>query len=248
MRKGRSSPGASGFYISQEGTFRPTYRYNAQLKYYSKLTKTIHSISIECLRPNHTDTKTNKHEINMPPKNRIPLKQTNATKPPSTPSPPNWPPFKPFVPPSNLSLSTLVESQIVTISNFWTSTLCKSYVNFLKTLPLVTTPGTPKRGDALRVNDRFQIQDEQFANRLWEETGLRDLVCGGDDETEDGMSLEERRTLWLENLPDITLKCKTDGSRGGDVIGLNPNIRIYRYSKGQFFDCHCMSFYSVLVM
>ena len=29
--------------------------------------------------------------------------------------------------------------------------------------------------------------------------------------------------------------------RGGDVVGLNPSIRIYRYTKGQFFDCHCQS-------
>lgn len=28
-------------------------------------------------------------------------------------------------------------------------------------------------------------------------------------------------------------------NRGGEVIGLSPNIRIYRYSKGQYFDCHC---------
>lgn len=27
--------------------------------------------------------------------------------------------------------------------------------------------------------------------------------------------------------------------RGGDVVGLNSNIRIYRYSKGQYFDAHC---------
>lgn len=27
--------------------------------------------------------------------------------------------------------------------------------------------------------------------------------------------------------------------RGGQVIGLNPNIRIYRYTPGQFFDAHC---------
>jgi hypothetical protein len=27
--------------------------------------------------------------------------------------------------------------------------------------------------------------------------------------------------------------------RGGEPIGLNPNIRVYRYSKGQYFDCHC---------
>lgn len=27
--------------------------------------------------------------------------------------------------------------------------------------------------------------------------------------------------------------------RGGEVLGLSPNIRIYRYSPGQFFDAHC---------
>lgn len=27
--------------------------------------------------------------------------------------------------------------------------------------------------------------------------------------------------------------------RGGEVVGLNPMIRVYRYTKGQFFDCHC---------
>lgn len=68
--------------------------------------------------------------------------------------------------------------------------------------------------------------DEQFANQLWSETGLRELVCGRDDEVdegeeEEGMSREERRELW-----------------GGEPIGLNPSIRIYRYTKGQFFDCH----------
>jgi len=29
--------------------------------------------------------------------------------------------------------------------------------------------------------------------------------------------------------------------RGGKVIGLNPNIRVYRYVKGHFFDAHCKS-------
>ncbi len=27
--------------------------------------------------------------------------------------------------------------------------------------------------------------------------------------------------------------------RGGDVVGLSPNIRVYRYVKGHFFGCHC---------
>jgi hypothetical protein len=76
----------------------------------------------------------------------------------------------------------------------------------------------------LRVNDRFQAVDESFANRLWVETGLRELVCGGDEEVEgeEVMSREERRELW-----------------GGEPVGLNPSIRVYRYTKGQFFDCHC---------
>lgn len=83
---------------------------------------------------------------------------------------------------------------------FWTAALCRDYVAFLKGLPLTTTPGKPKKGEALRVNDRFQVQDEAFANRLWIETGLRELVCGGDgeggEEEEGGMSKEQRRELW----------------------------------------------------
>jgi len=64
----------------------------------------------------------------------------------------------------------------------------------LKGLPLSTTPGKPKKGDAVRFNDRFQVEDEGFANRLWVETGLRELICGQDEE--DGMNEAERRELW----------------------------------------------------
>jgi len=146
----------------------------------------------------------------------------SKTSEPTIP-PPSWPEFKPSMPVSDLSLSTLVDSQIVLIRHFWTSTLCKNYVSFLGNLPLVTTPGKPKKGDALRVNDRFQIVDHAFANRLWVETGLRELVCEDDQQNIDGelMTKKERQNLW-----------------GGDPIGLNPSIRVYRYSKGQFFDCH----------
>ena len=115
------------------------------------------------------------------------------------PTPPNWPAFRPLVPPSDLSLETLLPSQIVLIRNFWTGKLCKDYVSFLKTLPLVTTPGKPKKGDAVRVNDRFQINDEGFAKRLWEETGLKGLILGegeSADEDGEGMSESEREELW----------------------------------------------------
>jgi len=65
----------------------------------------------------------------------------------------------------------------------------------------VTTPGKPKKGDAVRVNDRFQINDEEFARRLWEETGLKGLVLGDreaevSEEEEENMNEIEKRQLW----------------------------------------------------
>ncbi|KAE9387512.1 hypothetical protein BT96DRAFT_1005048 [Gymnopus androsaceus JB14] len=125
---------------------------------------------------------------------------------------PNWPPFKPLISSSSLSLQEILPNQILTIPNFWPSSLSKTYVSFLSSLPLVTTPGKPKKGEALRVNDRFQIQDAAFAKQLWEETAMKDIVMGH-IQSEDGIQLDEeaRKQLW-----------------GGDVVGLNPNIRIYR--------------------
>jgi hypothetical protein len=113
-----------------------------------------------------------------------PRKKSLLAKPSGKePSPPlpNWPALKPLVPTSSLSLTTLVPFQIVVIRNFWTSTLCKNYVSFLKTLPLVTTPGKPKKGEALRVNDRFSVEDWGFAERLWRDGGLEELLKGGRD-------------------------------------------------------------------
>ena len=62
----------------------------------------------------------------------------------------------------------------------------------------MTTPGKPKKGDAVRVNDRFQIDDPGFANRLWLQTGLKELVLGEDEEDgeEGGMTAEEKRAMW----------------------------------------------------
>lgn len=51
----------------------------------------------------------------------------------------------------------------------------------------------------MRVNDRFQVVDEQFAKRLWEETGLMGLVTGdGSEDGEEGMSESERKELWCD--------------------------------------------------
>ncbi|KAK3906605.1 putative prolyl 4-hydroxylase 4 [Staphylotrichum tortipilum] len=123
---------------------------------------------------------------------------------------PSWPPFKPSLPVVDLTPESLVQDKVVVLRSFFPRSLCRDYVSFLRELPLITTPGKPKRGEALRVNDRFQISDTRFANRLWTETGLKEAVLSKDV-----------AQLW-----------------GGEVVGLNPNIRIYRYSAGQFFDAH----------
>ncbi|KAI0384351.1 hypothetical protein F5Y04DRAFT_248168 [Hypomontagnella monticulosa] len=146
-------------------------------------------------------------------------KSAKKHQPPSKPAevavsqPPNWPSFRPSLLVVQLGPEAPIpgfEDKIILVRNFWPKALCRDYVNFLKTLPLTTTPGRPKRGEAVRVNDRFQVDDPRFSQRLWLETGLKDAL------------LEEPiRHLW-----------------GGDAVGLNPNIRVYRYSKGQYFDCH----------
>ena len=146
-------------------------------------------------------------------------KDNKATiKPLPKSKPPQWPQFSPLPDPSTLTLTTLLPDQILTIPHLWSSSPCAQYIAFLRTLPLVTTPATPQRGAAVRVNDRFQVHDPGFARTLWEGTALRSLVCGGDDDGGDARALTE---LW-----------------GGKPLGLIPNVRVYRYGAGQFFDRH----------
>lgn len=166
-------------------------------------------------------------------------KRFKAAAPPPTTAPditattPSWPPFKPSLPVVDLTLDPLVKDKVVVLRSFFPRSLCKDYVSFLKELPLITTPGKPKRGDAVRVNDRYQIDDAKFAHRLWTETGLKEALAGKDV-----------AQLWCVAFLPSTQNHRTRltrrwATRGGDVVGLNPNIRVYRYTAGQFFDAHC---------
>lgn len=163
------------------------------------------------------------------PKSKPSKKDHHPSQSPSHQQPPNWPPLRPLVPSSDLYLDPLLPDQIYLIRNFLPASLCKTYVSFLASLPLTTTPGKPKKGDAVRVNDRFQIQDATFAENLWRGTALKELVTNpvsvddgdGEDASGGGRSMKE---IW-----------------GGEPLGLNANIRVYRYSPGQFFAQHCES-------
>ncbi|KAI1620366.1 hypothetical protein EDD37DRAFT_613114 [Exophiala viscosa] len=125
--------------------------------------------------------------------------------------PPDWPSLTPLIPAEHLFIETVLPGQILIVRNIFTSTLCRNLVSFLSSLPLTTTPGKPKRGEAVRVNDRFQVDDPVFARTLWENTGLESLL----------------------NTAEVE-----ETAFDGKILGLNPNIRIYRYRPGQFFDKH----------
>ena len=168
----------------------------------------------------------------MPSKSRgkAPAKsKKQAPKTQTTNQTPQWPPLRPLVPTADLCLETVLEDQIVVIRNLFTSTLCKSYVSFMSSLPLITTPAQSKEGDAVRVNDRIQFDDPGFAENLWKNTALESLVKDTlEKETDDkNVSSKLSRGCW-----------------DGDVIGLNPKIRVYRYKEGQFFAQHCRLTYS----
>lgn len=132
------------------------------------------------------------HYLSMPKAKASKLSASKASKPTSSssatappPPPPSWPVFKPPLPLTDLEPETLLDDRVALIRNFWPKSLCRDYVSFLRSLPLTTTPGKPKRGEAVRVNDRFQVQDQRFADRLWSETGLREVLLG-----------EEYQSLW----------------------------------------------------
>lgn len=110
-------------------------------------------------------------------------KPSKAPQPPApAPEPPSWPNFKPPLPVLQLTPELHPETpKIALIPSFFPRSLCRDYVSFLKTLPLQTTPSRPKRGEAVRVNDRFQIDDPAFAKRLWEKTGLQEALNEDED-------------------------------------------------------------------
>lgn len=138
-----------------------------------------------------------------------------------------------MIPSSDLYLDPLLPDQIYLIRNFLPASLCKTYVSFLSSLPLITTPGKPKKGDAVRVNDRFQIQDAVFAENLWRGTALQELVTDPTNLTEEGEGEGGSPGAGERTMKEVW---------GGEPLGLNANIRIYRYSTGQFFAQHCKLF------
>ncbi|PYH43552.1 uncharacterized protein BP01DRAFT_367327 [Aspergillus saccharolyticus JOP 1030-1] len=204
----------------------------------------------------------------MPKKHPTPKTKTKTTPPnnttltkPTTTNATSQIPWPPLTSPKTLpylqeppTLTPLIPNQAYLIRDFFPPPLCKTYTSFLASLPLTTTPNKPKRGDAVRVNDRFQVQDEAFAGRLWETTALKRCVTRrrnpveerlysssygeAEEEEEEGEEVGGKRAAAAAAVFDDEEELNPVKVWGGEPLGLNGNIRIYRYTKGQFFDKH----------
>ncbi|GAA5955956.1 hypothetical protein JCM8115_004372 [Rhodotorula mucilaginosa] len=100
---------------------------------------------------------------------------------------------------------------ILLIDDLFPPRVRKAFLAFLTApnSPIKLNPPTaPKRGEAERTNERISLTDPDLAVRLWNDTGLRDA-------------------------------CQAiEGRHGRRAVGLNPNMRIYRYPTGSFFGPH----------
>lgn len=104
-----------------------------------------------------------------------------------------------------LELEELVSSQIVLLHGFFPSKICSAWINFLSQPGNLNLEATPpaKKGEAQRTNHRFSIRDETFANALWKDTGLADI---------------------MQN--DASGMFDSSECLDGRPVGLNPNIRV----------------------
>lgn len=117
-----------------------------------------------------------------------------------------WPAFERPAKPHTFSAPA---EGILLLDNFLSLKVRKSFLTLLTAphSPVKLDPPTaPKRGEAARTNERVAFSDPDLADRLWNDTGLRE-AC----------------------------QQYVQGHRGRKPVGLNPNLRIYRYSPGAYF-------------
>ncbi|RCK55392.1 hypothetical protein Cantr_03735 [Candida viswanathii] len=111
---------------------------------------------------------------------------------------------------------SIVDDQIVIIRNFFTRDLCNELIKSFETkLTLETTPLIKSKEYAVRFNDRTSMTDLVSADILW--LYLAQILSSNPYHDEDVAEINE------------TFQ---------DGVGLNPQLRVYRYKKGHHFNKH----------
>ncbi|KAJ1649175.1 hypothetical protein IWQ61_009657 [Dispira simplex] len=124
---------------------------------------------------------------------------------------------------NGLTLTELVTDHVYIISDLFSSTECLRWITLAEHqlgFPSVSRQVVPKRGEAFRNNARISILDPDAADQLWHSSGLARLV----------------QSVWtrgekLTRLPSAV-------TRGKQPVGLNGQLRLYRYDPGQRFGKH----------
>ncbi|KAJ1921943.1 hypothetical protein H4219_000290 [Mycoemilia scoparia] len=120
-----------------------------------------------------------------------------------------WPTLKTK---KQLSLKEYVTDHIFVVENLFTPQECQDLISYAESkliFPQVPSKVVTRKGEAFRNNSRISISDPGYANELWKSTGLDKLLSHW--KTSDG-----------KKVP----------------VGLNDNIRLYRYGPGQQFGRH----------
>lgn len=147
------------------------------------------------------------------------VKKVTATKGAAPPTPPSWPSVARPLHSPPLAIQQLLPG-LIQVDNFLLSSTVSLWLSFLTSTPppFALQPSPPaKRGEASRTNDRFGIHDAVFAERLWKDSGLEELLV--------------EREEWKSS--DGRLR----------PVGLNPNIRMYAYSPDAYFGRSSISAY-----
>ncbi|KAF5324832.1 hypothetical protein D9611_004252 [Ephemerocybe angulata] len=136
---------------------------------------------------------------------------------------PKPPPIQVVFPPLSekveLECTTVMEDQIFIVEDFFSPQECKEFVKFIDSLPLELTP-PKKKGEADRVNHRFSVASPSFAQSL--------------------------HALLTPHLPSFPYPSSVHPKRrisqpDGEPRhphSFNSNIRVYKYTQGQYFGPH----------
>lgn len=105
----------------------------------------------------------------------------------------------------------VLSPQIITINHFFDNKYCNELIKILSNQKLTTTPLIKSKDYAARFNDRMLITDQQAALNLWQ---------------------------YLKSVLSYEYNDEFVFQEFDRALGLNPQLRVYRYTKGHHFGKH----------
>lgn len=145
----------------------------------------------------------------------------------------------------------LQDDQIIVINNFFSKDLCQELIkSFESQLKLETTPLIKSKEYAARYNDRASITDAQAADVLWRYikhillASTNSCYEGGNGNDKESSNNNEGEDEDNDNDDDADSDADADSDCArirrifSSAVGLNPQLRVYRYTQGHHFGAH----------